>query len=236
MSKTLTKNQVKVIAQRMKELGYPDFNEQHGYEIIAALMGEKSWNVAVSKMKKGFSTEPKPDLSTFQDKDVVTQVLLDNPDIKAYPEVPLVPLNKEGRLQGSNFYLVRVEAKSESKLIFNVCANSEQEANTIVKKHLGEKDYDYTHWETIWLEDHTIKVIEDSTHVLSEGKLDFFKKKCSKFISEIIVLKSLDNVQKKKLVSLAFEAAREFPNSREVDRIGNHLMALVEKYDAHVIS
>lgn len=52
MSNVNPKNQAKVIQAKMKELGYSDFKLGHAQELVAALSGDKSWNVLSSRIKK----------------------------------------------------------------------------------------------------------------------------------------------------------------------------------------
>jgi len=132
MSKVTPKNQVKVIQALMKELGYDNFNGDHAYELIAALLGENSWNVASAKLKHGRI-----------DSEILSEKVEILEPANNYSEE--LAVDSEGALE----FTIGVRSLIHCDATAKVKANSKEEAIKIVEEALYEETIDL-HSESYW--------------------------------------------------------------------------------------
>jgi len=153
MATVSQKNQAKVIQTRLKELGF-DVMLGHAYEVIAALDGEKSWNVTSSKLNKGSLNSEIP-----SEKEV--EIL--EPE-KHYPEE--LEMDDEGKYE----FTIGVRSLIHCDASIRMKANSKEEAVKRVEEAVYEETidlHDVSYWSV------------DNTEALNHGRQPevFFLKK-----------------------------------------------------------
>ncbi|MDB4330153.1 hypothetical protein N9948_00275 [bacterium] len=141
MSIEQDKKTAKLIQSRLVELGY-DFKLGHAYEVLAALSGDKSWNVASTKSKPNVVTTTVSALVGLEKIQRVSKRI--NEPSEENSESFIVTLRNDA---GSEDTELRMDA--------NVFAPNIKKAIEIVKSYLNESDMsdeDNKLWECVWID------------------------------------------------------------------------------------